>query len=302
MSVTSSNHKPDHIFINNHSKEGSIFMRKIIWALLFAVSLLSYAFMSQNKTITVKGSDTMVILGQRWAEEYMKQNKNLTIQVTGGGSGTGIAALLNGTTDICNSSRPMKESEKQKLKEKYGTPGVEIKCAIDGLSIYINQSNPASVLTLEQLKDIYTGKIKNWKEVGGNDAGIVLYSRENNSGTYVYFKEEVLKGEDFHNTAQHLPGTASVVSAIAKDKNGIGYGGVAYGKGIKDLNIKKDAESPAYKPNTENIKNGNYPISRYLYMYILKRPTGDMQAYIDWILGKDGQKLVEEVGYIPIKQ
>jgi len=278
-------------------------MERLKWIIVScAVLLLSTAFIFQGRTITVKGSDTMVILGQRWAEEFMKKNKDITIQVTGGGSGTGIAAILNGTTDICNSSRPMKESEKQKLKEKYGTPGVEIKCAIDGLSVYVNKSNPVDSLTLDQLKDIYTGKIKNWKEVGGKDADIVLYSRENNSGTYVYFKEEVLNNSDFHQTTQHIPGTASVVSAIVKDKNGIGYGGIAYGKGVKHLKIKKDKETPAYEPNAENIKNGNYPISRYLYMYVIKRPTGDLQQYIDWILSQEGQKIVEQVGYIAVKK
>jgi len=268
--------------------------------LLCLVSLL-FIGLYANKIITVKGSDTMVILAQRWAEVYMKKNKNVVIQVTGGGSGTGISALINGTTDICNSSRPIKKEEKIKLKEKYGTTGVEIKVAIDGLSIYVNQKNPVNELTLDQVKDIYTGKINNWKEVGGKDAQIIRYSRENNSGTYVYFKDEVLKGEDFDRRTQYLPGTAAVVNAVAKDINGIGYGGAAYGVGIKELKIKKDAKSPAYAPTVENIKKGLYPISRFLYMYLRKKPEGEIKKFIDWILSEEGQKVVKEVGYFPIR-
>ncbi len=259
------------------------------------------AFMFQGKQITVKGSDTMVILAQRWAEEYMKKNPDVTIQVTGGGSGTGISALINGTTDICNSSRPMKDTEKAKLKEKYGSSGVEIKSAIDGLSIYVHPSNPLKVLSLPQIRDIYTGKINNWKEVGGPDAKIILYSRENNSGTYVYFKEEVLLNADFDARVQNMPGTASVVNAVSKDKYGIGYGGVAYGKGIKELSIKKDESSAAYEPTLANIKTGKYPLGRFLYMYIRKKPTGDLKKFIDWALGKEGQMIVSKVNYVPIR-
>ncbi len=264
------------------------------------IALTSFGFM-QNKVITVKGSDTMVILAQRWAEIYMAKNPGLTIQVTGGGSGTGIAALINGTTDICNSSRPMKPSEREKLHEKYNSPGVEIRVAQDGLSIYLNKSNPINELTLEQVKNIYTGKITNWKEVGGKNAKIIVYGRENNSGTYVYFKDDVLEGADFTSFMQSLPGTAAVVNAVAKDKNAIGFGGAAYAAGIKDAAIKKDAASKAYLPTAKNVKSGDYPISRALYLYIKTRPTGELKNYIDWILSKEGQSIITEVGYFPIK-
>jgi phosphate transport system substrate-binding protein len=274
-------------------------MKKLLvfFVLLITIFLTSFA----KDVITIKGSDTMVILAQRWAEVYMSKNKDVIIQVTGGGSGTGISALINGTTDICNSSRPMKKEEKIKLKEKYGSPGVEIKVAVDGLSIYVNEKNPVNELTLQQVRDIYTGKIKNWKEIGGQDAKIILYSRENNSGTYVYFKDEVLLGADFHPSCQNLPGTAAVVNAVAKDKNGIGYGGAAYGKGIKELKIKKDEKSPAYAPTKENIKKGLYPISRFLYMYTIKKPEGSVKKFIDWVLSEEGQKVVTQVGYYPIR-
>lgn len=265
------------------------------------LSVLTFGFVMQSETLTVKGSDTMVILAQRWAEVYMSKNPNVIIQVTGGGSGTGISALINGTTDICNASRPMKKSEKEKLKQRYNTLGVEIKSAVDGLAVYLQESNPIQELTLEQIKGIYTGRTTNWKDVGGPDARIILYSRENNSGTYVYFKDNVLGGEDFAASAQNMPGTAAVVNAVAKDKNGIGYGGAAYGKGIKYLKVKKEVGSPGYEPTAENIKLGNYPITRFLYLYTRSRPTGAMKAYIDWILSDEGQGIVSKVGYFPIR-
>jgi phosphate transport system substrate-binding protein len=242
-----------------------------------------------------------VILAQRWADLYMQANPGVAIQVTGGGSGTGISALINGTTDICNSSRPMKNSERDKLKQRFGSLGVEIKCAQDGLSLYVNEANPLTELSLPQIRDIYTGRLTNWKEVGGPDQRIILYSRENNSGTYVYFKDNVLEGDDFAPSAQNMPGTASVVNAVAKDKWGIGYGGAAYGKGIRELKVKKDETSPAYAPTMETIRNGNYPIARYLYMYLRNRPSGAIKEYVDWILGDNGQKIVKDVGYFPIR-
>jgi phosphate transport system substrate-binding protein len=254
-----------------------------------------------EEKITVKGSDTMVILAQRWAEKYMAVHPDVVIQVTGGGSGTGISALINGSTDICNASRPMKASEFDKLKQRYGTRGVEIKSALDGLSVYVNESNKIQELSLDQLKDIYTAKVTNWRELGGANEKIILYGRENSSGTYVYFKDNVLMGDDYTSTMQTMPGTAAVVNAVAKDKFGIGYGGAAYGKGIREVKVKKDASSPAYPPTLENIKSGKYPISRYLYMYVRNRPTGALKEYIDWTLSEDGQKIVTEVGYFPIR-
>lgn len=268
-------------------------IKSILPIIMIAVS--SVAMMGAAEKITVKGSDTMVILSQRWAERYMAQNKGVSIQVTGGGSGTGISALINGTTDICNASRPMKPSEIKKLKERFGTLGVEIACAKDGLSLYVNEKNPVKNLTLAQIKDIYTEKITNWKEVGGDDARIVLYSRENNSGTYVYFKDNVLKGADYAPSCQNLPGTAAVVNAVAKDKYGIGYGGAAYGKGIREVSVNGHA------PTAENIASGKYPIARSLYMYVRNRPTGEMKKFIDWILSPEGQKVVTEVGYFPVR-
>lgn len=276
-------------------------MKKIILAAITFVTL--FGFSLPEETITVKGSDTLVILSQRWAEVFMKSNPGIAVQVTGGGSGTGIAALLNGSTDICNASRPMKQSEIEKLKEKYGSTGVEIKVAIDGLSVYVNKANKkVNDLTLAQIKGIYTGEIKNWKEVGGSDAKIIMYGRENSSGTYVYFKEHVLENKDFSSDVQSLPGTAAVVNAVSKDKNAIGFGGAAYAKGIKDIAVKKDPDSKAFLPNKKNIESGEYPISRFLYMYTRKKPEGNIKKFVDWALSKEGQRIVAEVGYFPVKR
>jgi len=271
---------------------------KILAPLAAAAALMGAA---GSQTITVKGSDTMVIMAQRWAEAYMAKHPGAVIQVTGGGSGTGISALLNGTTDICDASRPMKGSERAKLQERYATLGVEIKSAKDGLSVYLNDANGLQELTLAQIKDIYTGKITNWKQLGGDDAKIIVYGRENNSGTYVFFKDNVLGGADYMPGMQSMPGTAAVVNAVAKDKNGIGYGGAAYAKGIREVKVKKDAGSPAYAPTAENVKSGVYPLSRYLYMYTAQRPAGAVKEYIDWILSAEGQAIAVQVGYFPAK-
>ncbi len=251
-------------------------------------------------TITVKGSDTMVILAQRWAEEYMKSHPNVVVQVTGGGSGTGIAALINGTTEICCASRPMKDKEKQQLKEKQAKDAVETAVALDGIAVFVNESNPLREASLEQLKLIYTGRTTQWKEVGGGDSPIVAYGRENNSGTYMYFKEHVLADEDFAEKVQTLPGTAAVINAVSKDRNSIGYGGIGYLKGVRALKVKRDASSPAQEPTMENVVSGAYPISRSLYFYTAGAPSGAASEFIAWCLSAEGQKVCETVGYYPI--
>jgi len=257
---------------------------------------------AQGRNVTIKGSDTMVILGQRWAETYMGKNQGTTIQVTGGGSGVGIAALINGSCDIAESSRPMKDAEKDQTKQKRGKDVVEIPVALDALAVYVHEANPIAELSLAQLKGIYTGAIKNWKDVGGRDERIILYGRENSSGTYVYFKEHVLENADYFPTTQTLPGTAAVINAVARDTRGIGYGGIAYGKGIKHLRVKKDANSPAVEPTMANAQSGAYPISRFLYWYFAGQPAGDVKKLADWVMTKDGQAVVENVGYYPLPE
>jgi phosphate transport system substrate-binding protein len=273
--------------------------KRIIWPLLGIVLIAGAAFMAPTK-ITVKGSDTLVILAQRWAEIYMNTHPEISIQVTGGGSGVGLAALINGTTDIANSSRPIKSTEVEKLKARYNTLGVEIPCAKDGITIFLNDVNKVQELSLKQLSDIYQAKVTNWKQVGGEDAPIKLYGRENSSGTYTFFKDEVVKG-DYAASCQTLPGTAAVVNAVKKDKYGIGYGGAAYAVGVKHCKVKKDDKSSGIVPTAETIADNSYPITRYLYMYLRNRPTGEVKKYIDWILSAEGQKVVTEVGYFPVK-
>ncbi len=262
---------------------------------------LTMGFFAPAETITVKGSDTMVQLCQRWAEKYMKERPDVRIQVTGGGSGTGISALINGTTDICASSRPMKDAEKMKLRARYGSTGIEIRTAKDGLAVYLNESNPVKELSFSQIKGIYTGKIRNWKEVGGKDESIILYGRENNSGTYVFFKDNVLLGDDFAGNTQTLPGTAAVVNAVKRDHNGIGYGGAGYAKGIKECAVRKDDKGTAYLPTAANVASGVYPITRFLYFYLKQKPEGEMKEFIKWVVGDEGQKIVTNEGFFPIK-
>jgi len=264
------------------------------------LGMIGFAFAPAADKIVVKGSDTLVILAQKWAEVYMKSNSSVAIQVTGGGSGVGISALINGATDIANASRKMKASEKDKLKDRYNTLGVEVACAKDGITIYLNPANKVKELSIKQLGEIFKGNIKNWKEVGGADQEIKLYGRENSSGTYVFFQENVVKG-DYAPSCQTLPGTAAVVNAVTKDPAGIGYGGAAYATGIEICKVKKDDKSKACIPTAETIKTGEYPITRYLYMYLRNKPTGAIKQYIDWILSPEGQKLVVEVGYFPVK-
>lgn len=264
-----------------------------------------------ERNITVKGSDTMVILGQRWAEDYMKSHPEVSLQVTGGGSGVGLAALINGTTDIANSSRPIKDTEISKAQQAGYYPE-EFKVAMDSLAVVVNRANPIQELDLKQIMGIYTGRINNWSEVGGEDAAILRYCRESNSGTYVFFKEHVLKNADYAPDCQTMQGTSAVANAVSKDAGGIGYGGAAYftkQSEIKILAVKKDAKSQAIHPinedgtlNYEVAWDHSYPIARYLFMYTGFKPKGETKNYLDWILSPEGQKVVEDVGYVPLKQ
>jgi phosphate transport system substrate-binding protein len=252
-------------------------------------------------TITVKGSDTMVILAQKWAEVYMSKNSQTKIQVTGGGSGIGFAALQNNNTDIANASRPIKAAERAASIKAFSKNPREYKVALDGLSIYAHADNPLTEISLEQLKEIFTGKARNWKEFGGPDAPITVYSRENSSGTYEFFKEHVLKGQDFVSSAQTMPGTAALLQAVSKDKNAIGYGGAAYGHGAKVLKVKKTADSPAVEPTEENVVSGKYPIWRYLYNYLNpEKDKGEIASFLNWVRSPEGQAIVKDVGYYPL--
>lgn len=255
---------------------------------------------TSSSVISVKGSDTMVILGQRWAEHFMKANPGVTVQVTGGGSGTGIAALINGTTDVCQSSRAMKEKEKADLKAKRNVDVVEKKVALDALAVYVNAKSPLEEISIPQLARIYRGEITNFKEIGGPDKNIVLYGRENNSGTYGYFKEHVLENKDFAASVQTLAGTSAVVSAVKGDERGIGYGGIAYLEGVRPLRVKKDDKSTAIAASLATAQDGSYPLSRFLFFYTPGEPTGTTKKFTEWVTTPAGQKVIEEVGYYPL--
>ncbi|MDB6123430.1 MAG: Phosphate binding protein [Pedosphaera sp.] len=278
-------------------------MKKLISKLTIVAAMLAIAVSARAGNITVKGSDTLVILAQKWAEVYMGKHPEVKIQVNGGGSGVGFAALQTQTTDIADASRKIKPKEIEACVKAFRARPTEYKVALDGLSVYVHNDNPVKELTLEQLQGIFTGKIKNWKEVGGNDAAIHVYSRENSSGSYEFFKEHVLKGQDFAASAQTQQGTAILLQSIARDKEGIGYGGAAYGGGARALGVKKDASSKAVEPNEETVVNGTYPIWRYLYNYVNPAlDKGEIQSYLNWIRSAEGQKIVKDVGYYPLPE
>lgn len=268
----------------------------------------------EKLVLTVKGSDTMVNLSQKWAEEYMKKNTTTSIQVTGGGSGTGIAALLNGTTDLANASRDMKVKEVESLKAG-GFEPIKYEVALDGIAVIVHTENSLEEITVDQLSRIFTGRITNWNEVGGSDMPITLYGRENSSGTYEFFKNNVLgKDErgvkrDFATTTQVLQGTAALGEAVARDRKGVGYGGVGYfaqRTDVKILKVKEGADKPAIAPaengkvNYEAIWSGEYSISRYLYCFTTDKADSKIQDFMSYILSEEGQKLVENMEYIPL--
>jgi phosphate transport system substrate-binding protein len=278
-------------------------MKNAITRFGMIAGMLATGIAAQAGSITVKGSDTLVILAQKWAEVYMSKHAEIKIQVTGGGSGIGFAALQNNATDIADASRPIKAAERAACIKAFGKNPREYKVALDGLSVYVNSANALNELSTDQLEQIFTGKVKNWNQLGGNDMPITIYSRENSSGTYEFFKEHILKGQDFSSSAQTMPGTAALLQAVSRDPNGIGYGGAAYGQGAKALKIKKTADSPAIEPTEENVVSGKYPIWRYLYNYLSPdKDKGDIAAYLNWIRSGEGQKIVKDVGYYPLPE
>lgn len=256
---------------------------------------------SSDKPITIKGSDTMVILGQRLAETYMQNNPGTVVQVNGGGSGTGIAALLNGTADLAQSSRPMKDDEKAKAKQARGADIVEHPVALDGLGIFVNAANPIKQLDIKQVKDIFQGRVKNWSAVGGPNATIILYGRESSSGTYDYFREHVLEKGDFAPAVQTLQGTAAIINAVGQDKNGIGYGGIAYAKEVRALAISAEGKPPV-APSEATVADGSYPLARKLFFYYPANAPERVTAFAQWAVMPEAQAMVTKVGYFPLQQ
>ena len=254
---------------------------------------------SSNRPITVKGSDTMVILGQRLAEQYMTSNPGAVVQINGGGSGTGIAALINGTVDLAMASRPMTDAEKAKAKQARGSDVVEHAVALDALGVFVHATNPVKELTIAQVKGIFQGKTRNWSEVGGPNAPIVLYGRESSSGTYDYFREHVLAKEDFSPVVQTLQGTAAIINAVGQDRNGIGYGGIAYAKEVRALPVSAEGK-PAVAPSEATVADNTYPLSRKLFFYYPANAPERVKKFAEWSVTADAQALVTKVGYFPL--
>lgn len=290
-------------------------MRKIISAgmALLAIATAVFAVGCEGETatdnqelvrITIKGSDTMVHLVTNWAETYMDSNPGFEITVNGGGSGTGISALINGTTDIASSSREMKAKEMEEAKAAGNEP-VENLIGLDGIAVIVNPENPINELTIAQLKDIFTGKKTNWKDFGGQDSQIGIYSRESSSGTYQFFQEHVLSKENYTAAARLMPATSAIIEGCASEKSGIGYVGLGYateaGSKIKIIAVKTDDMSPAVMPTEATVKDKTYAIARGLYLYTKTPSPEAVKSFLSFCLSTDGQKILTETGYITIQ-
>lgn len=255
--------------------------------------------------VTIRGSDTMVILAQRWAEVFMQSRDEASVQVSGGGSGTGITGLIDRTTDIATASRKAKDSERARVEAPCdaGTSRrkklVETIVALDAVAVYVHDDNPIAALTLPQVKAIFRGHTTDWSALGLDLGPLVLYSRENNSGTYAFFKEVVLHDEDFAAEAQTLPGTSAVINAVSKDPGAIGYGGIGFATGARVVPILLP-DGRTVSPSRENAANGTYPLTRPLFLYTVDEPAGLAKDYIEFALSEPGQALVEELGYFPL--
>ncbi|TSA33958.1 MAG: phosphate ABC transporter substrate-binding protein [Porphyromonadaceae bacterium] len=270
-------------------------LKMMALALMLPAMILAQSF-------KIKGSDTVLPLSQAEAEAFMKKDPKASIAVTGGGSGVGLAAIISGTTDIAQSSRSMKMDEKLKMQEA-GKAFKEVIIAYDALAVIVNPANPISQLTREQLEGIFTGKITNWKEVGGEDAKIVAYSRETSSGTYEFFKEHVLNKKNFGSNALLMPATGAIVQSVSQTKGAIGYVGLAYiDKAVKPLKVSYDKGKTYVVPSVASAMDKTYPITRPLYYYYLSSIEKTVSAYVNYILSPEGQKIVLETGYVPLKK
>ena len=304
--------------IDKWIREGGVL---ILYIVMFGCLLLCFNGCSPNNgtangssnakrsIIENKGSDTMVNLAQAWAEAYYGISDTVSVEVSGGGSGTGVAALINGTVDIANCSRQVKDSEKQKALENTGKEPIEFIVGYDALAVYVHKENPLDKITIPQLADIYgeDGKLTKWDQLGIANSGcrsdkIIRISRQSNSGTYFYFREALLgKERDFELGSLDLHGSKDVVEVIGRTHCAIGYSGMGYATDhVKMLEVATAPGEPYYAPNLENVTAKTYPIARPLYMYSLGEPTGEAKAYLDWIFSPEGQKIVEELGFVPL--
>ena len=269
---------------------------KVRRSLLIALSLLSISASAQR----IKGSDTVLPVAQQTAERFMNQHPDTRVTVTGGGTGVGISALLDNTTDIAMASRPIKFSEKMKIKSA-GEDVAEIVVAYDALAVVAHPSNPVKQLTRQQLEDIFRRKITNWKQVGGDDRKIVVYSRETSSGTYEFFKESVLKNKNYMASSLSMPATGAIIQSVSQTKGAIGYVGLAYvSPRVKTLSVSYDGKHYA-APTVENATNKTYPIVRPLYYYYNVKKKAEIDPLVQYILSPDGQDIIKKSGYIPVK-
>lgn len=269
--------------------------------MLLGAATLFTVTTADAQRIVIKGSDTVLPLAQKEAEQLMKSNHALNVTVTGGGSGVGIAALIDGTTDIAMSSRPVKMDERLKIQEAGRTLTEKI-IAYDALAVIVNPSNKVDHLTREQIEAIYTGKIKNWKEVGGADASIVVYARETSSGTYEFFKEHLLNRRNYASSVLNMPATGAIIQSVSQTKGAIGYVGLAYvEQDVKTLGVSYDKGKTFVKPTIENAKNKTYPVVRPLFFYYASKSEKTVKPVVDYVMSAEGQKIVSEVGYITLK-
>jgi len=271
-------------------------MKSIILTLALVAST-SVAIFAQK----IKGSDTCLPLSQKEAEVYMKSNSGTSVIVTGGGSGVGIAALIEGTTDIAQSSRKIKFDERQKMQQG-GKTSKEVIIAYDALAIVVHPQNRVTNLTREQLEGIFTGKIKNWKEVGGDDLAIIPYARETSSGTYEFIKEYVLKNKNYMNGILSMPATGAIIQSVSQTRGAIGYVGLAYlNPNVKAIHVSYDKGKAYVEPSVANAKNNTYPIVRELYYYYDAKQEAVVKPYINFVLSAEGQKIVADIGFITLK-
>jgi len=278
-------------------------------AVLAASMLLGGCNRKKVTEIRAKGSDTMIQLAAAWTEAYRGVKPDVRVNANGGGSGTGIAALENGTTDICNASREIKPDEREKVKQNSGKEVKEFVVAYDALAVYTNPANPIKEISVEELREMWAegGTVNNWEQVNPAFPGkITFFGRQNNSGTYDYFREHVCgkkdgKQREFRGGISELNGSSEVVENVAKTPSGIGYSGMGYKNAhVNWLKISNKKGETAVEPGAEAARSGSYPISRKLYIYTAGEPTGEVKAFIDWILSPDGQKIVEKEGFVPL--
>lgn len=301
---------PYRAHVDNKTRQAVTFILLLVFFLLTGcgrTAVAGDAPLGAEQTIQNKGSDTLVNIALAWAEAYREVKPTVSIAVTGGGSGTGIASLINGTVDIANASRAMKEEEITEAQANGFAP-VEYVVAIDALAVILHPDNPVSALTIQQLSDIYTGRITNWQEVGGRDAPIILLSRETNSGTHVYFLEEVVRRGEKENKdifapqTLLMPSSVGITSELRRNPNAIGYDGLGYVDPAheKIVAVALDANSPFVSPTVATASSGDYPLSRNLFMYTAGEPTGEIADYLAWIRGPAGQAIVARLGFVPL--